>query len=392
MKPKRLIVVRPRKDRGKWEVDHGNPPGSTYARTRRLFDTEEEALAYATLMAPRLGDAAPPVTDQTMTLGAAFERYFLARARKRSLDADRKLARHLLAEFGESTRLRDLTASRIARYQERRLAAGSVRNKTAEGKPRPLSSASINRPLSLLRSLLRLAHRNWDVLPRVPVITLEREPQGKIRWLTADEEVRLLAACAESQTAHLRDVIVLALETGMRLGEIAGLTWDRVDMSRGIIRLETTKSGRRREIPMRQVVYDLLARRPEPHAGRVWPKPSFRDAFVRAVERARLDAPFTFHSSRHHFGSWWMMRGGSLLTLSRVLGHSTLAMTMRYAHLSPDYVRAEMEKTEGPKTATLEPHAGTRTPEAAQVVERKGADELAAAGSTTGEAKLPPTA
>jgi hypothetical protein len=90
--------------------------------------------------------------------------YFAAKARKRNLGEDRRIAKHLLAEFGDSTRLRDLTASRIAAYRERHLAAGSVRRKDEAGKARRLSAASVNRPLALLRHLLRLAHEEWEVL------------------------------------------------------------------------------------------------------------------------------------------------------------------------------------------------------------------------------------
>jgi integrase len=117
-----------------------------------------------------------------------------------------------------------------------------------------------------------------------------------------------------------------------------------------------TKSGKRREVPMRARVDAILAGMPEPRAGRVWPKASTRAAFEAAVEVARLDAPFRFHDCRHHFASWFMMRGGTLLTLQKVLGHASLAMTTRYAHLSPDHLRAEMVKTE----RRVEPDAGTK--------------------------------
>ena len=82
----------------------------------------------------------------------------------------------------------------------------------------------------------------------------------------------------------------------MRLGEVLGLTWEQIDLSCGVIRLERTKTDRRREIPIRQAVYDLLAAMPEPRAGRVWPVRSIRTAFEGAVAEAKLrgacaDAP-----------------------------------------------------------------------------------------------------
>ena len=372
MKPKRLVVVRYRQNRQRWEVDHINPPGSTYRRTRRLFETEEQALSYANTMAPRLDAAAPPVKDQAMTLSLAFDRYFEAKARKRSLGEDRRIAAHLLEAFGATVRLRDITASRIATYKASRLSAGSVRRKDADGKPTSLGAASINRPLALLRHLLRMAAQDWEVLPKVPMIRLEREPQGKIRWLEPDEEARLLGACAKSQNKSLLPIVTVALETGMRKTEILELTWDRIDLSRGVIRLEVTKSGRRREIPMRDKVYAVLAALPEPRKGRVWPEVDIRSAFKTAVKAANVE-DFTPHSCRHHFASWFMMNGGSLLSLNRILGHATLAMTTRYAHLSPDHLRGEMTRTERGLEPECRNHEPQESGDAAEVAENSGA-------------------
>jgi hypothetical protein len=120
-------------------------------------------------------------------------------------------------------------------------------------------------------------------------------------------------------------------------------------------------------------VYQILSAMGEGH-GLVWPMEFPRKAFESAVATAKLDAPLTFHDLRHTFASRWMMRGGSLLTLSKVLGHSSLAMTQRYAHLSPDHVRGEMERTSG---TVVEPVAGAkkgvRGHRAAEVLETAGA-------------------
>lgn len=96
---------------------------------------------------------------------------------------------------------------------------------------------------------------------------------------------------------------------------------------------------------MRQLVYDVLASLPGPREGRVWPAGDIRTAFENAVAEAKLD-DFHFHDCRHHFASWFVMRGGSLQALKEILGHATLAMTMRYAHLAPEHLRSEVVKTE----------------------------------------------
>jgi integrase len=241
--------------------------------------------------------------------------------------------------------LNEITAARVSEYRAQRLSS------KAKGTERSLAAATVNRPLSLLRHLLRLAHEEWELLATVPKIRLEKEPQGRIRWLEPDEEVRLLDACAKSFNKSLLPVVTVALETGLRKGELLGLEWDRVDLSRGVLRLEVTKSGKRREVPMRQAVYTTLAGLPEPHEGRVWRTGSVRKAFENAVTGAELE-DFHFHDLRHTFASRYVMRGGSLPALQQILGHATLAMTMRYSHLSPRHLRDEMEKTD---TATAVP-------------------------------------
>ncbi len=139
-----------------------------------------------------------------MTLGEAVERLLLEKSRHKSGDEYRRIFEHvLLPEFGKDTPLAAITASRISEHRDRRLSATSVRRKDAEGNPRALSAASINRPLALLRHLLRTARDEWEVLDEVPRVRLEREPQGRLRWLTEPEEARLLAACRASRSSWL---------------------------------------------------------------------------------------------------------------------------------------------------------------------------------------------
>ena len=93
-------------------------------------------------------------------------------------------------------------------------------------------------------------------------------------------------------------IVTVGLETGLRRGELLGLTWDRVDLSRGVLRLEITKSGKRREVPIRQPVYDILAAMPEPRQGRVWRVKNTRTAFESAVTRAGTGITDTISPAR----------------------------------------------------------------------------------------------
>src|SRR5205807_2262156 len=104
---------------------------------------------------------------------------------------------------------------------------------------------------------------------------------------------------------------------------------------------------RRREVPMRQRVYEVLVALPEPREGRVFRTRSIRTAFENAVEEAKIDN-LHLHDLRHHFASWFVMRGGSLQALKELLDHADLKMTLRYAHLAPEHLRDEIAKTERP--------------------------------------------
>ena len=129
---------------------------------------------------------------------------------------------------------------------------------------------------------------------------------------------------------------------------------------------------------MRQVVYDVLAGLPGPREGRVWADQSIRTAWETAVGRAKLD-DWHFHDCRHHFASWFMMRGGNLLALSRILGHATVSMTEKHAHLAPDHLRAEIARTERAVEPVVGTSGTTGGESASQVVdfttERRGSSE-----------------
>jgi integrase len=281
-----------------------------------------------------------------ITLAQAAERYLASKARKRTIEADRRQLELLKVEFGAETPLVEVKASRISEYKAKRLVA--VR-KIGEGETaveRRLTAAAVNRPLALLRHLLRLAHEEWEAIENVPRIRLEKEPQGRLRWLTEEEITRLLHGAAKSRNKELRAAVIFALNTGLRLGKLLGLTWERVDLSRGVIRLELTKSGRRREVPLNAESYDTLVTLNPKASGRIFRTKSVRTAYENAVAHAKLD-DVNFHTLRHTFASWAVMRGVSLKELQELLGHSSLAMTMRYAHLAPERLRSAVTRLEG---------------------------------------------
>jgi integrase len=310
-----------------------------------------------------------------ITFGQAVERYLAVKARKRSLFADRHITAHLKAAFGEETPLAEITANRISEYKAKRIATVSTRRKDATGSEVTLSGAAVNRPLTVLRHLLRLAHEEWAVLEAVPKIRLEKEPQGRLRWLTQQEATKLLAACRKSRNVALADLVEFALFTGIRKSEALGLTWDRVDRARGVIRLELTKSGHRREVPLSSNADAVLARRWTDGAkGYVFGSHkwnSFRTAWETAVAAAGVE-DLRFHDLRHTFASWLVQRGRTLREVQEALGHQTITMTMRYSHLSPDHLRAAVAVLDdvlpAPKAKIVSPSAQVSAQEVNQLV------------------------
>jgi integrase len=308
-----------------------------------------------------------------ITLAQAAERYLASKARKRTIDADRRQLELLKAEFGEATPLAEITASRISEYKAKRIAATRKVGEGAAAVDRRLTAAAVNRPLALLRHLLRLAHEEWEAIESVPRIRLEKEPQGRLRWLTQEQITRLLEACAKSKNKELGGAVIIALNTGLRRGELLGLTWERVDLSRGVLQLELTKSGRRREVPMNDDSYRALVGLGPKATGRVFRTRYIQTACNNAVAAAKLD-DVNFHTLRHTFASWSVMRGVTLKELQELLGHASLAMTMRYAHLAPEHLRTAVSRLEGLTTsqpASVSAQASAQEPVPTLGVSRK---------------------
>jgi len=163
--------------------------------------------------------------------------------------------------------------------------------------------------------------------------------------LTKEEIKALYYACP----GHLKPIIVVALNTGMRKGEILNLKWDDLDFRQKIIYLLNTKNNEKKEIPMNQVVfYTLFKVKKHPESPYVFcnkdgkPYGSVKTAFRNALKKAGIKN-FRFHDLRHTFASHLVMAGVDLNTVKELLGHKDIKMTLRYAHLSPDHKRRAVE-------------------------------------------------
>jgi integrase len=215
--------------------------------------------------------------------------------------------------------------------------------------------AAINRDLARLSNLWNRAARKGFVSGMNPVREVGRlaEPDGRVRFLTPEEEDRLLGELK----GYLRDVVETALHTGIRRGALLGLRWRDVHLEPGTIQVASrlSKSRKPYTVAMNPVVREILGRvrLQSAHTGQddfVFCKrdgsrrKSIRSAFQAACKRAGVE-DFRFHDTRHDAASKIVMAGGSLYDAATHLGHRTLAMTQRYAHLSPEHMRRVAELT-----------------------------------------------
>ena len=212
-----------------------------------------------------------------------------------------------------------------------------------------VSNSSINREISVLSAAISYAVKRWCWNIANPVAGLYlKMPEGRLRWLTRDESVRLLTQAKSSDAPHLLDFLRLALNTGMRRGEMLGLDWCRIDFDNARILLEGihTKNGKRRYVPLNQGALDALKSRKHyrdkfaPDSAKVFvqkngkPVVQINFAFRQCCEKSGIE-DFRIHDLRHTFASWLVSEGVPLSELRDLLGHSSIVQTERYAHLAP---------------------------------------------------------
>lgn len=239
---------------------------------------------------------------------------------------------------------------------------------------------TVNRALALLRCMFNLAKDWGDFFGDNPVKGKELffKEQGRLRFLEFEEIPKLLSVCI----LHLRPIVIMALNTGMRKGEILNLKWRDCDFKRNIIYLEQTKSGERQEVPMNEVARDTLIKvKKHPESEYIFCNKDgkaygdIKKSFLTALEKAGI-IKFRFHDLRHTFAAHWVMNGGSIYTLQKILRHSSLSITEKYAHLAPDYMATEVRQvTQKMMQATKKCYAGATSDNFTQTVSKTDFDK-----------------
>lgn len=346
--------------RGRWHLDYYTPE---WRRRRRLIkgDYEDAKAALAEIaLAKKRG------TFIDSNAAPTFRQYADAyldsvSVHKESHEREQRLMGNLKEFFGDA-RLSKITRTRVIEYRKIRA--------------RDVKPATVNREIALLRHMFNVAidqslvavnparggpglrafkeSRRNRYLEMAEIATLLTAIDGRI----AKNSDNKLKAPAKKYWQYLRTavVVVVALHAGMRKGEILTLRWKQLNWEKARIELEKTKNGDPRRVPMDSIVAHELAEHRRrikddqdlvfpsfDRDGKVVPLADVKVSFGIALRDAGI-TDFRFHDLRHTFASHYVMSGGNLYTLAKILGHKDIKMTQRYADLSPDFIDKERER------------------------------------------------
>lgn len=333
------IYQRKTKDgRIRWYLDYWDEAGKRVQRVAMNAQSMEDAALALRTEVSRAFNRAHGVKELRRIVFNNFAPIYLdsyAKPNKRSwICDDYCLEAHLKPHFGKLD-LREITPLDIETYRAKRLKAG-VRKSTT------------NREMALLKKMFHLA-ADWGYCTENPVAKVKLFPERdnlKERVLSAEEEARLLAHCPP----HLAPIVVFALNTGMRRGEILGLRWDQVDASATSVRVTRTKSGRDRIVPLNDAATGVIeAQRRKRFGNYVFPSTkggefmrSVAHSFARACRMAGIMG-LRFHDLRHTFATRLIRKGADIITVQDLLGHHAVTVTQRYTHSGADEKRRAVE-------------------------------------------------
>ncbi len=320
------------------------------ATFRRLSDAKEWAQKIEAAM--REGRHFPERASRKRTLGDLVNRY-TNRGAKGSGKTGGNTAYLKLSPKEQSKRITmlDWWVTALGDPTLDRLASPLItewRDRLLEGdgpRGRPASGATANRYLAALSCACTFGRRlNW--LRRNPVKDVERvgEGNGRVRFLNESERTRLIGACCDSNDRRLYALVVTAISTGARQGELLGLRWADVDVERGLAVFHQTKNRERRAVPVVGKAAEALSRLGKVRrvdtdlvfAGNRGQASFPQTAWKKALVAAEIE-DFRFHDLRHTAASYLAMNGATLAEIAEVLGHKTLAMVKRYSHMTEQH-------------------------------------------------------
>jgi len=320
--------------------DHEGPPTFQakirkrgYPITSRTFSTRREAKEWMTAVEAAMNAGTHKVNKlaQSMTMKELFETY------RDSVTVSKR------GKEVETIRLNVLAGSKLAQYSAANVTR-QVMAKWRDDRLKEVTGSTVNRELNLIGHVFEKAMKEWGVnLPENPVHQIERpahEPPRE-RRLRGDEEARLLAACRETRSSRfLLPIVLLAIETAMRQGELVNLRWEFVNITKRHIHLVMSKNfsiknGSSRVVSLSRTAIEVLESLGPKTEGRVFPDlmaDSLKRAFSRATARAEIE-DFHFHDLRHEATSRLFEKGLNIAEVRAITGHKSLSSLERYVHV-----------------------------------------------------------
>ena len=322
-----------RADRAGWWISWTDAQGRRrFRKTDAQNITQAKQIRSAELLrveqAKMLGHQ-PPGKETFGEIAERYLKYQRARLAPKSYEREESIARVRMREFYNMP-LASFRKADIQRYVTERAAKASA--------------YTVQKELVLLKHLFALAVE-WEIVAVNPAqhVKPPKLPAGRMRYLQPTELRALLEACPDG----LREIVALAVSTGMRRGEILGLRFLDVDLSNHRIMLPQTKNGEGRIVylnEMATMVFDSMpAGNPADRVFAAWTGVKVTSAFEKARKELKL-ADFRFHDLRHTAASWMRMAGADIHTVAQLLGHKDLRMAARYQHLNPAFLAEAVGK------------------------------------------------
>ncbi|GAB2782118.1 tyrosine-type recombinase/integrase [Halomonas shantousis] len=309
-----------------WQVDI-QPGGRGFKRYRKTFKTQAEAKRFEAKVTATVAmgeEYTPPKRDRRRLLDLVQLWYDMHGTTLKDGKARLKKLFQLTALMGNPVAI-TIRPADVARFRQTRIDQG-------------ISPNTANHDIAYLRAVFNLAIRMGEWKGDNPFATVKaiRLPERELAYLTQEQIDMLFAELQESRNPDVLLIATLCLATGARWSEAQTLRSENVRDGR--VSYIGTKNGRSRSIPISPELY----RRLKAHGrriGRLFPHDAYQ-AFTNALNRTGIELPKgqRTHVLRHTFASHFMMNGGNLLTLQKILGHQSIQMTMRYAHMSPDHL------------------------------------------------------
>lgn len=314
-----------------------------YKPMRATFDRKTDAKTWASELESKMrrGKKIKDAEAQKHTLNELIERYIENELPQRKSDQEKfKMQLKWWQKEIGAFLLSDITPSLLSQCKDKLGKEDAIKPKNGN---KTRSNATINRYLACLSIVLSKGVKEWEWLEENPMlkVTKKTEPKGRTRYLTDDERNRLLNACKE-QSYELYLLVLIAVCTGARYGEITNLKWQNIDFENRLFHFLNTKNGENRGVPFSSIVYKELqafAKVRNIKSDYIFVRPDgkkiiyFKGMFYNAMEQAEIKN-FKFHDLRHTAASYLAMNGASLLEIAEILGHKTLAMVKRYSHLT----------------------------------------------------------